>query len=89
MTPDMTRAEWAACTDADKPVAYTETLGSDCISFTDNLSRIRVRTTVVPWNTTFAEVIGFDTIGTSAFAEVNTPSPPTVVFCPSGCPAWR
>jgi hypothetical protein len=76
MTPDMTAAEWAAewtaCTDSAKPAEFTETLGSDCISFTDNLSRIRVQTPVIPWKTTFAKAIGFDSVPTSASAEVDT-----------------
>ena len=57
MTPDMTAAEWAAewvaCTDPGKPPEYTETLNSDCISFTDNLAKVRVTTPIVPWFTTF------------------------------------
>lgn len=76
MTPDLTADEWAAawvtCTDASKPAEFTETLGSACISFTDNLSKVRVQTPVIPWVTTFASVIGFDTIDTSASAEVDT-----------------
>ena len=76
MTPDMTSdewaAEWAACIDGEKPSAFTETHSSDCISFTDNLSRIRVRTPIIPWHTTFGKVLGFDRIDTDAVAEVST-----------------
>ena len=76
MTPDMTplewEAEWIACTDPGKPGEFTATLGSDCISFTDNLGKIRVNTPIIPWNTTFGRVIGFDRIDTRAVAEVNT-----------------
>lgn len=76
MSPDMTAAEWAAewaaCSDPSKPPVFTDTLNSDCISFTSNLSRIRVQTPTVPWNTSFARVIGIDQINTSAFAEVGT-----------------
>lgn len=76
MTPDMVftdwEAEWTACTDPGKPAEYTESLGSDCISFTDNLDHIRVATPIVPWYTTFGQVLGFDRIDTRAVAEVNT-----------------
>lgn len=72
MTPDEWEAEWASCTDGDKPSEYTETVNSDCISFTDNLSGVRVRTPVIPWHTTFGRVLGFDRIDTDAAAEVNT-----------------
>ncbi|MEA2001698.1 MAG: hypothetical protein U9N84_07415 [Actinomycetota bacterium] len=75
MTPDMTAgewaAEWAACTDPSKPAEFTETLGSDCISFSSNLDQIRVQTPVIPWKTTFAQAIGFNQIDTSASAEVS------------------
>ena len=76
MTPDMPfsdwETEWGTCTDPGKPAEYTETLGSDCISFTDNLDQVRVTTPIVPWYTTFGRVIGFDRIDTRAVAEVNT-----------------
>ncbi|MFW2383776.1 MAG: hypothetical protein ACN4GZ_18640, partial [Acidimicrobiales bacterium] len=65
-------AEWTSCIDRDKPAAFTENLNSDCISFTSNLSRIRVRTPIIPWETTFGKVIGFDRIDTDAVAEVST-----------------
>jgi hypothetical protein len=75
MTPDMTplewEAEWIACTDPGKPAEFSATLGSDCISFTDNLDKIRVTTPIIPWDTTFGRVIGFDRIDTRAMAEVN------------------
>ncbi len=76
MTPDMPftdwETEWTACTDPGKPAEFTETLGSDCISFTDNLDHVRVATPIMPWYTTFGQVIGFDRIDTRAVAEVNT-----------------
>jgi hypothetical protein len=74
--PDMTQAqwaaEWAACADAAKPAIFTETGTSDCISFTSNLDTIRVLTPDIPWESTFAQIIGFDEIDTNAFAEVET-----------------
>ncbi len=90
LTPDMTAAEWAAewvaCTDPAKPAEFTETLGSDCISFTDNLRKVRVQTPVIPWITTFARVIGFDRIDTSASAEVNAEMAPSGGVLPFGMP---
>jgi hypothetical protein len=72
--PDMTAAEWAAewvaCTDPDKGAEFTITGSSDCISYDGSLSKIRVRTPQVDTNTTFAGVIGLDTLQTDAVAEV-------------------
>jgi hypothetical protein len=74
--PDMTfvewQAEWASCSDPSKPAEFTMTHSSDCVSFTSNLDKVRVRTPNVPWRTTFARVIGFDEVPTAAVAEVNT-----------------
>jgi len=90
MTPDLTAAEWAAewiaCTDPAKPAEFTETLGSDCISFTDNLDKVRVQTPVIPWKTTFGSAIGFDRIDTSASAEVNTAMSANGGVLPFGMP---
>ena len=72
--PDMTAAEWAAewvaCTDPDKGAEFTITGSSDCISYTGSLSKMRVRTPEVDTNTTFAAVIGLNTLQTDAVAEV-------------------
>lgn len=74
--PDMTfaewEAEWVACVDPGKPAVFTETGASDCISFTANLDKIRVQTPNIPWKTSFAQVMGFTEVDTSAFAEVDT-----------------
>lgn len=74
--PDMSveewRAEWVACADGAKPAIFTITGDSDCISFTANLNKIRVQTPDIPWKTSFARVIGFDEVHTSAVAEVDT-----------------
>lgn len=74
--PDMTQAEWTTkwntCVDTAKPGAFTLTGTSDCISFTANLDTIRVMTPDIPWETSFGKVLGFDEIGTDAFAEVET-----------------
>jgi len=76
INPDMSftdwEAEWAACTDPAKPGEFTENHSSSCVSFNSNLSKVRVRTPIVPWKTTFARVIGFDEVQTFAEAEVDT-----------------
>lgn len=74
--PDTTlgewRAEWVACVDTAKPAIFTISGVSDCISFSANLNKIRVQTPDIPWKTSFARVIGFDEVQTSAAAEVDT-----------------
>jgi Flp pilus assembly protein TadG len=70
MTPAQWQAEWAACTDPDKGTEYTVTGSSDCISYTSNLQKIRARTPGVDTPTSFAGVIGIDTLTTDAAAEV-------------------
>lgn len=73
--PDMSQAawaaEWAGCTDPSKPVEFTRTGASDCISFTSNMQTMRVTTPIIPWDTTFGKVIGFNQIDTRANAEVH------------------
>lgn len=63
-------AAWTACLDADRPLSYTTPTGTDCISFTDSLERLRVRIPDVNVPTSFGKVIGRDTIVTSAAAEM-------------------
>lgn len=74
--PDMSlaqwRARWLGCVDPAKPAIFAVTGASDCISFTSNLNKIRVQTPDIPWRTSFARVIGFDEVHTSAVAEVDT-----------------
>jgi Flp pilus assembly protein TadG len=72
MSPEEWEAEWSACVDESKPSEFTVVGTSDCVSFTDNLARLRVRTPTVPWMNTFGQVIGYDRINTHAEAEVNT-----------------
>lgn len=72
MTLAQWRTEWDTCVDPTKPAIFTDTGTSDCISFTSNLSKVRVHTPEIPWETTFAKVIGFDEVITRAFAEVDT-----------------
>lgn len=72
--PDLTFAEWTAawatCTDPDKGAEFTITGSSDCISYTSSLSKMRVKTPEVDTKTTFAQVIGIDTLQTDAVAEI-------------------
>jgi Flp pilus assembly protein TadG len=74
IAPNMTLAQWAAewatCTDPAKGAEYTITGSSDCISYTGSLSKIRVQTPLVDTNTTFAGIIGLDTLQTDAAVEV-------------------
>jgi Flp pilus assembly protein TadG len=72
MTPAQWAAEWATCTDPNKPAEFTVTGSSDCVSFTSNLDTLRVTTPTTPWITTFGQVIGFDQIDVRATAEVDT-----------------
>lgn len=70
--------DWAGCTDADKPSQFTISakvvlsgpLATDCVSWTDDWTEVRVRIPTRAINTFFAGVIGFDTMDVSAFAEV-------------------
>ena len=62
--------EWDTCVDAGKPAEYTiaSTL-SDCISFTDNFQKARVVLPGTDVDTSFARVIGINTVRVGAFAE--------------------
>ncbi len=91
ISPDMTPSEWAAawssCTDPGKPTEFTQTHSSDCVSFSSNLDRIRVHTPDVPWKTTFAAVMGFNEVQTSAIAEVSIVLDANGGVMPFGMPA--
>ena len=89
--PDMSFAgwqtEWATCSDPDKPAEYTLTGTSDCVSFTSNLSRIRVKTPIVNVTATFGKVLGTNNLLTDAFAEVEaTPGAGIGNVLPFGLP---
>jgi Flp pilus assembly protein TadG len=70
--------DWAGCIDADKPSQFTVSaadvlsgsLATDCISWSDDWTEVRVRIPTRAVDTFFAGVIGFDTININAFAEV-------------------
>ena len=63
--------DWINCVDADKPVLeYTQSSTlSDCISFTYNLQKARVVLPGTDVDTSFARVIGINTVRVGAFAE--------------------
>ena len=68
-------ADWLACTDsgalfytADNPM-FNTTNASPCISFSSNFNTVRVRVPVQEVPTTFARLLGADSIAVSAFAE--------------------
>ena len=64
--------DWDTCVDAGKPAEYTQSSTlSDCISFTDNLQKARVLLPGTDVDTSFARVIGFNSVRVSAFAEAN------------------
>jgi Flp pilus assembly protein TadG len=72
--PDMTfsewQAAWVACRDPDKPGEYTKKNISDCVTFTADLTKMRVRLPEIEVQTAFARVLGHATIATSGEAEV-------------------
>ena len=62
--------DWDTCVDAAKPAEYTQSSTlSDCISFTDNLQKARVVLPGTDVETSFARVIGVNTVRVGAFAE--------------------
>lgn len=86
---------WDACTDPGAlayPVKSTSmfsvTGGSDCISLSADFNTMRVRVPVQDVDTSFGAVLGFQTVGVSAFAEAqrntdfggNSGAYPTGVF---------
>lgn len=72
-----TAADWSSCTDSTAPAEFTQTapagassVATPCLSFTDTLDKIRVRVPTQNVSTSFARVLGIDTLQASAFAEV-------------------
>ena len=64
--------DWDTCVDAGKPVEFTQSSTlSDCISFTDNLQKARVVLPGTDVDTSFARVIGVNTVRVGAFAEAS------------------
>ena len=62
--------DWDTCVDSGKPAEYTQSSTiSDCISFTANLQKARVVLPGTDVDTSFARVIGVNTVRVGAFAE--------------------
>jgi len=61
-------AQWAACTDPDRPPSFTPTASSDCISIDDGASLVRVRIPIQSMKAIFAGVLGIDDFHTDAAA---------------------
>lgn len=86
MSFDEWEAEWAGCVDAAKPIEFTQSHSSDCVSFTAGLDKIRVQMPEIPWDTTFGKVLGRNEIGTTAFAEAELVVAATGDVMPFGMP---
>ncbi len=82
------RAAWLACSDPDAIArGYTVAAGaSPCIRFTNNRQRMRVKLPVNPLGTSFASLLGLDTIDVTAKAEVNLFVRPPGGVLPFGLP---
>ena len=95
IAPDMTEAAWEKawldCTDPDRPAEYTDHHTSDCVSFTEDMTQMRVRLPDVNVPTSFARVVGADSIATTAAAEVqigagaSDPDPPAIFAAGDNC----
>lgn len=71
-----TPADWSACTDPNRPPRFDPSNGghvaggiTQCVAFTANFDEARVVLPDDVVDTSFARVIGFDTLTTGAFAE--------------------
>lgn len=64
-------SDWLACTDPDKPAKFTRTsvITGPCISFTNNFQESRVVMPGTDVDTTFARIIGTDSVNVGSFAE--------------------
>ncbi len=67
MTPAQWQAEWVACRD---PGRLAITSRTECVSFADNLQRMRVRLPNVPVDAAFGPVLGVQELPTTATAVV-------------------
>jgi len=68
------QAEWPLCTDPDRDVSEytvsaTSPVGTGCISFNATDTKVRVKLPDVNIKTSFARIIGYNSISTSAAAE--------------------
>lgn len=82
------RAAWLTCSDPDAVGrGYTVAAGaSPCIRFTNNRQRMRVKLPENPLGTSFASLLGVDTIDVTAKAEVNLFVRPPGGVLPFGIP---
>ena len=70
-------AQWVACTDPARPLAYTHTAANmslspatPCVSFTAGFDKLRVKLPSQTVDSAFGKVIGISSYQSSAFAEV-------------------
>jgi hypothetical protein len=70
-------AAWAACTDPDRDTTMYPNVSATtaCVSFSNGYTRIRVRIPTQIIGTSFARVIGINTLSTSAGAEAQIEPP--------------
>jgi hypothetical protein len=70
-------ALWTACADPDRDATLYPNVSAttSCVSFNNGYTRIRVRVPTQTFNTTFARVIGVNTLSTSAAAEAQIEPP--------------
>jgi Flp pilus assembly protein TadG len=98
MAPDMTFGEWqqlwyrtsgTPCTDGAAAAAGYTVVGpkSDCVTFTANGQRMRAKLPKILTKTAFANVIGADTIKTTAIAEVGIELDAAGAVLPFGIPS--
>jgi len=75
--------DWAACSDASRPPEYSVVSSlTECISFTENFSQARVVLPDDDVDTTFAAVIGFNSITVRSEAEAEQTSRATADIVP-------
>jgi hypothetical protein len=70
-------AQWAACADPDRDVSLYPNVSAatPCVSFNNGYTRIRVRVPTQTIVTTFARVVGINSLSTSAGAEAQIEPP--------------
>lgn len=95
--PDLTFGEWqqlwdrlsaTPCTDPDAAAAGYVVVGpkSDCVTFTANGQRVRVKLPDIETDTSFGAVLGVDTLRTTAVAEVGLETETAGAVLPFGLP---
>ena len=82
-------ADWSNCTDPNRPAEFTEVSSFDCVSFTENLGKVRVVLPDDDLDTTFGRLLGVNTLTIGAFAEAGSTlnaSSRILPFSPLGVP---